>query len=193
MIRMIRHALAGLLMSTFLMSVSADTPPSPEALSLARRFLSLTGQGATFNGIRQQKLKQFEQRIVSNTNLTDSAKADLGRIPAVMNDALSWQNIEEPLAAEYARLFSEQELMQLIEFYESPVVKKLLAETPILEMKKREIILRLSAEAAAESANANAEPTQVLIPSATSMQTVTVGNATISADDVLKEMKKWEK
>lgn len=161
--------------------------------SLAENLLDVMGEGPAFNHVREQKLRQFEQRIAANTNLSEQAKADLARIPGIMTGVLSWESIKTPLAAAYSETFTDSELQELIAFFRSPIGEKYLTERQKLEKRKAEIILKLSAEAAAESANADNRPTEVLIPSLTGMQTVTVGNAAVSADDVLKEMNRWDK
>lgn len=182
-----RLCIAGLLLlGAVPLSIGQDTT------ILAERFLDVSGEGAAFGSVRDQKVKQFDQMLAGNTNLSELTKSDLLRIPGILTGALSWDRISKPLAAAYSQVFSDAELRDLISFYESPLGKKYLAEKPGLEKQKRDIIRRLAAEAAAESANADSKPTEILIPSLSGMQTVTVGNANISAADVLKEMNKWE-
>ena len=187
------YTLSFALVVTCIFNGCSDRTSSPEAIALAKKLIALTGQAEAFTSNRQQKLSEFEMMINRHTNLDETASAELLQNANNIIGALSWENIEEQLAAEYVRIFSVPELQELIAIYQTPTFKKLLAKSPQLEKKGKEIIVRMTAEAGAASANANFEPIEVVVASPTGMQTVTVGKASITADDILNEMKKYDK
>jgi len=155
-------------------SIAADST------ELASRLLDATGEGSTFNDLRNRAMKQFDRSLRNATNQSDQARSDLAKIPSVMAETLSWESIRAPLSAAYADVFSPEELEALIAFFESPAGRKYLAEKPALDKRKRDIMMRLATDAAVKMANQLITPTEILVPSPSGMQTVIVDNAGVT-------------
>jgi hypothetical protein len=57
---------------------------------------------------------------------------DMQEMNALVRAELSWDKMEEPLIALYGSVFSEAELQDIIEFYQSPAGQKMLKRQPEL-------------------------------------------------------------
>jgi hypothetical protein len=56
----------------------------------------------------------------------------LNKMFDLMKEELSWENMKEDFIQLYLSVYTEEELQQLISFYESPVGQKMIAKTPLL-------------------------------------------------------------
>jgi hypothetical protein len=97
---------------------------SPEQLALARKYVDLTNKAGIYEAVlvqtAQQTSKLFSQ---SNPDITDKIDAAIGKILETYtgkNDDLFNQ-----FARVYATTFTEDELQQIVTFYESPAGQKL--------------------------------------------------------------------
>jgi hypothetical protein len=56
------------------------------------------------------------------------------------SDILDWEKLRDQIADIYVQVFTEDELNELIRFYQSPVGQKLLEKTPEIMQKSVEIV-----------------------------------------------------
>ena len=56
------------------------------------------------------------------------------RVFQVLREELNWEKMEPYMIAAYADVYTEQEMLELVEFYESPIGQKFMAKMP--EMMK---------------------------------------------------------
>ncbi len=127
--RVARLALVGTALISFAPALAA--PPTPAALSAAGEIVKLTGATALFaplipGVIEQSKLLFLQQ----NPGLG----GDLNEITAKMRADLAPRMAEltSEVAKIYAEHFTEQELKELLVFYNSPIGKKMVAEQSVV-------------------------------------------------------------
>ena len=106
-------------------------PPTPAALASATEVAKLTGATALFNplvaGVVEQSKILFLQQ-------DPGLAGDLNEISAKMRADLAprMNELTDEVAKIYADHFTEQELKDLVVFYNSPVGKKLVVEQAIV-------------------------------------------------------------
>jgi len=102
---------------------------SPEKLALARAVIDSTGAMRSFDPVLSQILADARRTVLA-TN-PDVAK-DLDASLAIVQKELAprRQELHDRIAALYAGHFTEAELRKLVQFYESPVGKKMVEVTP---------------------------------------------------------------
>lgn len=101
----------------------------------ARRFLQLTRVDRLSVPAYAQVQQMFAQRFAQAQG-KDSQKPVLERYQAQANAALDkvvgWQTLEPELVRLYTRAFSEEELKELLAFYQTPLGSKVLERMPQL-------------------------------------------------------------
>ena len=122
-------ALALALAATSPAAFAQGAKPSAAALATAKQLVTATGATALFSPliagvIEQSKLLYLQQNPMLQKDLNEIAqkmRTDLQpRFAEVINE----------VARQYAAHFSEQELKDILAFYQSPVGKKMLSEQP---------------------------------------------------------------
>jgi hypothetical protein len=97
---------------------------SPDQLALARKYVDLTNKAQIYEAILATTAEQTSKLLSQhNPDLTDKIDAAIGKILETYkgkNDELFNQ-----LARIYAATFTQDELQQMVTFYESPVGQKL--------------------------------------------------------------------
>jgi hypothetical protein len=103
--------------------------PSAAAMASARQLVTVTGATALFSPlvagvVEQAKILYLQQN--------PALGKDLNEIAAQMRKDLQprFKDVEEEVAKLYAEHFNEQELKEILAFYQSPVGKKVLQEQP---------------------------------------------------------------
>src|SRR6185437_13332130 len=98
-------------------------------MATARQLVTVTGATALFSPlvagvVEQAKLLYLQQN--------PALRKDLNEIAAKMRKDLQprFKEVEDEVAQLYAQHFSEQELKEILAFYQSPVGKKVLQEQP---------------------------------------------------------------
>ncbi|MCW8157565.1 DUF2059 domain-containing protein [Stutzerimonas stutzeri] len=108
----------------------------------AERFLQLANADRLAVPVYAQVQQMFAQRF-AEAQAPDSKKAMLERYQAQANTALDkaigWDKLKPDLVALYTSQFSETELNQLIDFYQSPLGKKMLTKLPELNARSAQI------------------------------------------------------
>lgn len=103
--------------------------PSPAALATAKEMVGVTGATALFDPlvagvVEQAKLLFLQQNPNLNKDLTEVANKLRGELTPRLSE------LNDEVARLYAARFNEQELKDILTFYNSPSGKKLLQEQP---------------------------------------------------------------
>ncbi len=103
--------------------------------ALAERFLELVKADRLTVAVYAQVQQMFAQRF-AEAQAPESKQAVLERYQsqadAALDKAIGWEQIKPELVELYVAEFSEQELGQLIDFYQSPLGSKVLTKLPQL-------------------------------------------------------------
>ncbi|MCF6752135.1 DUF2059 domain-containing protein [Stutzerimonas degradans] len=124
-----------------LASVAANADQASHARN-AERFLQLANADRLAVPVYAQVQQMFAQRF-AETQAPENKKALLERYQAKANTALDqaigWKKLEPELVSIYTSQFTERELAGLIEFYESPLGKKMLDKLPELNARSAQL------------------------------------------------------
>ncbi|MCQ4275447.1 DUF2059 domain-containing protein [Stutzerimonas degradans] len=124
-----------------LASVAANADQASHARN-AERFLQLANADRLAVPVYAQVQQMFAQRF-AETQAPENKKALLERYQAkadtALDKAIGWKKLEPELVNLYTSQFTEQELAGLIEFYESPLGKKMLDKLPELNARSAQL------------------------------------------------------
>lgn len=104
-------------------------PASPAAIAAAKEILTMKNVSAMYANAIPSIVQRTRDSLVQN-NL--NYQKDLGEVAVAVAQMLSGREKEigEQMAKIYASDFTEQELVDLVKFYKSPLGQKLLVEEP---------------------------------------------------------------
>ncbi|TBV17353.1 DUF2059 domain-containing protein [Stutzerimonas kirkiae] len=108
----------------------------------AEEFLRLARAQQLATPVYAQVQDMFAQRFAQlqggqkQQALLDSYQA---RANAALDKAIGWDKLKPELVKLYTGQFTEQELRQLIDFYQSPLGRKVLTQLPELNMRSAQI------------------------------------------------------
>jgi hypothetical protein len=102
-------------------------PPTPAAMQAAGKIAELTGATKVFSSLIPGVVEQSKLLFLQQNPGLDK---DLNEIAAKMRADLAprLSELNDHVAQVYAQRFTEQELQQLLAFYQSPIGKKMVAE-----------------------------------------------------------------
>lgn len=124
-----------------LASVAANADQASHARN-AERFLQLANADRLAVPVYAQVQQMFAQRF-AETQAPENKKALLERYQAkadtALDKAIGWKKLEPELVSIYTSQFTERELAELIEFYESPLGKKMLDKLPELNARSAQL------------------------------------------------------
>lgn len=110
-------------------AIAQGPQPSAAAMLVAKQLVTVTGATTLFSPlvagvVEQSKLLYLQQNPM--------LQKDLNEIAAQMRTELQprFAEVEDEVARQYATHFTEQELKDILAFYESPTGKKMLVEQP---------------------------------------------------------------
>jgi hypothetical protein len=146
-------------------AVSKTAPVKPESLRLARDLMDkmkVTDQMMSILDLMKPGMASAMKQ--SQPNWTDQ---QAGKIVdyAMAEMGASMPNVLLEVAAAYAAKFSDSELKELIRFYESPVGKRMIAETPALTMELQRVGQKMGAEAGVKAVLKMMQEDPSIIPS----------------------------
>jgi hypothetical protein len=114
-------------------SPAAQTQPKPSAAALvtAHELVNVTGATALFTPLIAGVIEQAKILFLQQN---PALAKDLNEIAAKMRTDLAprFAEVTNEVALLYATNFTDEELKQILVFYQSPVGKKLLAQQPIV-------------------------------------------------------------
>jgi hypothetical protein len=109
-----------------------------ERVKLAKKFMVLTDvqqmMEKVFDGVKKAELGKLEKSPYPDKT-PENDKVLLERVKSYIDNTLTWRNLEEGYAGVYSSFFTEEELQWLVDFYSSPVAKKL--QSSDRELKKK--------------------------------------------------------
>lgn len=127
--RFVVAMLTALMLAATMQPVHAQTPTelAPEHLALARKFIDLTDQGATYEvTLVETGIQIMRQILPQNPEITEPLNE------AITKTLESYRGQKDQLFNQFARVyalrFSQDELQQIVTFYESDIGKKLTSE-----------------------------------------------------------------
>jgi len=107
-------------------------------IRLAKKFMELTDvpqmMGQVFKGTRDSEMKKLKGVSYSGKS-PEKDEVLFKRVREYLDGKLTWSNFEEGYAKVYASFFTEEELKQLVDFYSSPLARKLTGGDRELKMK----------------------------------------------------------
>jgi uncharacterized protein len=108
---------------------SAQQLPSASAIATARQLLELKGAFSVYDNAVPGLIEQVKAQLMQN-NI--SYQKDINEIAAKLAQDLQGRDAEmgTEMARLYATDFTEQELKDLLNFYKSPLGKKVLVQEP---------------------------------------------------------------
>ncbi|MFC4653915.1 DUF2059 domain-containing protein [Rheinheimera marina] len=88
---------------------------------------------------------QMEQMVQANrTNPDDALSQKQQReMQQLFRSEMSWSQLEEPIIAVYAQVFSEDEMQSILDFYQSPAGQKLVKRQPELVQQSMQMMQTL--------------------------------------------------
>ncbi|QXI34935.1 DUF2059 domain-containing protein [Pseudomonas promysalinigenes] len=99
----------------------------------AEKFLALANADKLGTPVYMQVQQMFAQRF-AQTKAPASKQAVLesyqAKANAALDNAIGWNKLKPKMVDLYTQTFTEQELKDLVKFYESPLGKKVLREMP---------------------------------------------------------------
>lgn len=108
----------------------------------AERFLELVNADRLAVPVYAQVQQMFAQRF-EQTQAPESKRALLeqyqSKADAALDKAIGWEKVKPDLITLYTETFTEQELTQLNEFYESALGKKMLTKLPELNARSAQV------------------------------------------------------
>ena len=125
------RAAAGLAAAVALVSatpaICADAPPNPHSLELARKL---------FNEMHMDQMMpmMMAQARKANPNLTEEQSRAVGEAAAESADDMM-KKVVDRAAPLYAETFTEKELQDLVNFYDSPSGQAMIAKMPVMMSK----------------------------------------------------------
>ncbi len=129
--RAVRPAIVLVALAAF--SPAAHTQPKPSAAALvtAHELVNVTGATALFTPLIAGVVEQAKILFLQQD---PSLAKDLNEIATKMRNDLNprFSEVTNEVAMLYATNFTEEELKQILVFYQSPVGKKLLAQQPVV-------------------------------------------------------------
>jgi hypothetical protein len=147
-----RFGSAVLILSALTTPVFAQTPakpPTPEHAALGRAVLDFTGARRSFDGVLI-KLLSDARNTISRQRPTLQADLDASLLTIAKNLQDADRELVDQIALVYAKKFSEQELKEIVTFYQSPTGKKMVAELPAVLKESYELMQEYSRKMSVE-------------------------------------------
>ncbi|HVV95111.1 MAG TPA: DUF2059 domain-containing protein [Hyphomicrobiales bacterium] len=108
---------------------ATEQPVTPEKLALARAIIDFTGAAKSFDPVLPQILVQARTTVLTtNPKLEKDVDEVLGQLETEFSPRRD--ELRNDIAKIYAENFSEDDLRQLAQFYQSPVGKKMVSVMP---------------------------------------------------------------
>jgi hypothetical protein len=150
----LRHAAAGLAAFALLgatPAVCADAAaPNPHSEALARKLFTEMHMDQVMGGMTHQMLPALlAQQRKANPNLSEHDAQIISEAVSESMDGLMQKVIDRSIPL-YASTFTEKELQDLVDFYDTPSGQAMLAKMPILTTKMVPIMTDLMPEMTAE-------------------------------------------
>ncbi len=114
---------------------SLQVQAEPATRATIEKFLQVT-EAANMMDQAYQNMDQMTSQMLASSGLDvekdPQIQRDMQEMNTLVRAEMSWDKLEEPLIALYGNVFSEAELQDIIEFYQSPAGQKMLKRQPEL-------------------------------------------------------------
>ncbi|MCB1743468.1 MAG: DUF2059 domain-containing protein [Gammaproteobacteria bacterium] len=125
-----KNLLSIILLATLSLGVSADPQTHRQA---AERLLEVSDADRMIERIKPQ-LDMLNEQMLAQLEVPAGAQPivdeHMDKVRALMAEMMNWDVLREQFIDVYIRVFDEQELLDLVAFYESPVGRKVVEKMP---------------------------------------------------------------
>jgi len=136
---MLRVLLMAVLL-TFIVGVSSSVADTHR--DAARELMRVSGTEQIMSQMQLQIESMF-LNISSDAEYNEAQKAIVARyrseVSKILKNEMIWDKIESDIIALYMQSFSEDELKELITFYQTPLGQKMIAKMPEVMLRSAEI------------------------------------------------------
>lgn len=135
--KMKKRWIAVLVVALLSLGVSAQTVDESDAehRAAAQRLLQVTEAKKMMDQVLDSMDGMLDQSFSSlelNPDGVEAARQAQDEMMAWVRDFLAWEELEPMYVELYAKVFTTEEILGIIEFYESPLGQKMLAKMPEL-------------------------------------------------------------
>ncbi len=106
------------------------------------KLLLLTGQheivDQMFQQVQQIQAQQLQAMDIPPEKMKQAEKY-IAKIMDVVREEMSWERMKEDFISLYMSVYTEQEIRELIAFYESPIGRKVTEKMPVLMQQSIQI------------------------------------------------------
>lgn len=151
----LRHSAAGLVLAAAMLAgapaVCADAPaPNAHSVELARKlFTEMRMEQLMGNAMRQMAPAMIAQSRKNNPALSDQ-DAEAITEAVTESSAVMMQKMIDRMIPLYASTFTEKELQDVVNFYDTPSGQAMLAKMPALMSKMTPMMVELMPETTAD-------------------------------------------
>jgi hypothetical protein len=141
---------AALVLAAATPAVCADAPPNPHSLELARKLFNEMHMDQLMGTAMHQMMPvMVAQARKANPNLTEDQARAISEAASESADDMMKKVIDRvtPL---YAETFTEKELQDLVNFYDSPSGQAMIAKMPVMMSRMAPMITDLMPEMTAD-------------------------------------------
>lgn len=132
------------LMMLVLMSMSAAAEPAKS--DTVARLLQVSGAAAMMDGAYAQ-MDAMQKQLIASMNISADKKQAVQRFSeryaVLVQEELSWDKIKKPLIDIYSKVYTEDEVKTIIDFYESPVGQKVVQKNPELMQASMQLMQQM--------------------------------------------------
>ncbi len=123
--------------------VSATAFADQASRQSVERMLSASGAEAMVDGALAQ-IDGAMSQMMSTMNVPEDKKASLDnfnkRYAALVQEEITWAKLKEPMIDIYSRIYTEEEVKAMSDFFESPVGRKMVAKNPEVMQASMELM-----------------------------------------------------
>jgi hypothetical protein len=141
-----RILIALILVPALLVPAAAQTPPTDNRVKLALQLIELTEARRQMEQQMATVLKAQVDSIMARGRSAGVPESDLAKLEPLQQEVrelvmkeIGWEHIAREAANAYAALFTEQELKDMVAFYQSPSGKAWVAKFPEFSSKMVQI------------------------------------------------------
>lgn len=150
----LRRAVAGVAAAAAIVAgtpaICADAPPNPHSMELARKLFSEMHMDTLMGDM----MRQMTPAILAQARARDPgvSEADVRAVQDAVADSMQAMlvKVNERAIPLYASTFSEKELQDLVDFYDSPTGRAMQAKMPVLTNKMAPMVTDLMPEMIAD-------------------------------------------
>lgn len=115
---------------------------SPAKQETIDKLFEVTQSAQLMDGVYGQMDSMFAQ-MASQMQIPESQKPIMDKFfkkySTMMRDEMSWEKIKVPMSNVYAQTYTDEELKDVVKFYQSPTGKKFVAKMP--ELTKASMVM----------------------------------------------------